>query len=94
MKSQRRNFTSKFKAKVALEALKGQQTLPELTAKHEVHSTMIGTWKKVLQDKAHELFDVKRGRKSKEAEELTDRLYRQIGQLQMEVEWLKKKLDS
>jgi hypothetical protein len=55
---------------------------------------MIGTWKKVLQDKAHELFDVKRGRKAKEAEELTDRLYRQIGQLQMEVEWLKKKLDS
>ena len=55
---------------------------------------MIGTWKKVLQDKAHELFDVKRGGKAKEAEELTDRLYRQIGQLQMEVEWLKKKLDS
>jgi transposase-like protein len=48
MKKGRRNFSAKFKAKVAMEALVGAQTLSELSTKHEVHSAMISTWKKTL----------------------------------------------
>lgn len=92
MKRQRRNFTAKLKAKVALEAVKENQTMSELSTKHEVHANMISAWKKNLTDRAEELFDNKRGRKSEEDTELTDRLYRQIGQLQVELDWLKKKL--
>jgi putative transposase len=94
MKRQRRNFTAKLKAKVALEAVKENQTMSELSTKHEVHANMISAWKKTLTERAEELFDNKRGRKGEEGTELTDRLYRQIGQLQVELDWLKKKLKA
>lgn len=94
MKRQRRNFPAKFKAKVALEAAKESQTLAELSAKHEVHANMISTWKKTLSDRAEELFETQRGRRGEAEGELTDRLYQQIGQLQMELSWLKKKLGT
>jgi len=94
MKRQRRNFTAKLKAKVALEAVKENQTMSELSTKHEIHANMISAWKKTLTERAEELFDNKRGRKSEEDTELTDRLYRQIGQLQVELDWLKKKLKA
>ena len=77
-----------------MEAAKEQQSLSELSAKHEVHANMISTWKRVLIERAEELFDNKRGRKSQEEAELIDRLYRQIGQLQVELDWLKKKLGA
>ncbi|TAK41013.1 MAG: IS3 family transposase [Saprospiraceae bacterium] len=92
MKRQRRNFTAKLKARIALEAVKENQTMSELSTKHEVHANMIGAWKKTLTDRAEELFDNKRGRKSEEDTKLTNRLYQQIGQLQVELDWLKKKL--
>lgn len=92
MKRQRRNFPAKFKAKVALEALKESQTMAELSTKHEVHATMISSWKKTLLERVDELFDTKRGRRGEDEGELVDRLYRQIGQLQVELDWLKKKL--
>jgi putative transposase len=94
MKRQRRNFTAKLKAKVALEAVKENQTMSELSTKHEVHANMISAWKKTLTDRAEELFDNKRGRKSEEDTKLTNRLYQQIGQLQVELDWLKKKLKA
>lgn len=94
MKRQRRNFTSKLKAKVALEAVKENQTMSELSTKHEVHANMVSAWKKTLTERAAELFDNKRGRKGEEDTELIDRLYRQIGQLQVELDWLKKKLKA
>ncbi len=90
MKKGRRNFPAKFKAKVALEAVNGSQTLAELSTKHEVHAAMVSTWKKTLADRAEELFETRRGRKSAEDSELTDRLYREIGKLQTELSWLKK----
>jgi transposase-like protein len=52
MKGQRRNFTSKLKAKIALEAIKNSQTMAELSTKHEIHTMMISTWKKTLNDRA------------------------------------------
>lgn len=92
MKKGRRNFPAKFKAKVALDAVSGSETLAELSTRHEVHAAMISTWKKTLTDRAEELFDNVRGRGSKSDEELTARLYQQIGELQAELSWLKKKL--
>jgi transposase-like protein len=94
MKGQRRNFTSKLKAKIAIEAIKESQTMAELSTKHEIHATMISTWKKTLNDRAEELFNTKRGRPGLDDGELVDRLYREIGQLQTELSWLKKKLNS
>ena len=92
MKRQRRNHTPRFKAEVAIDALRERETIAELTSRHQVHSTVIGVWKKTLLERSQELFENPRGRKNKEQEELTDRLYRQIGQLQVELDWLKKKL--
>lgn len=92
MKKGRRNFPAKFKAKVALEAVSGSQTLSELSTRHEVHAAMISSWKKTLTDRVEELFDSSRGRPGGSDEELTARLYQQIGELQTELSWLKKKL--
>lgn len=94
MKKGRRNFPAKFKAKVAIEAVEGGKTLSELSTKHEVHAAMISTWKKTLTDRAEELFETKRGRPGESEEELTARLYQQIGELQSELSWLKKKLGT
>ena len=90
MKRGRRNFPSKFKAKVALEALEGGHTLAELSTRHEVHSAMISNWKRHLLEHADELFEAARGRKADQEEDLTARLYQQIGELQAELSWLKK----
>jgi transposase-like protein len=94
MKKGRRNFPAKFKAKVALEAVEGGQTLAELSTKHEVHAAMISTWKKTLTDRAEEIFDTQRGRPGASGADLTARLYQQIGELQTELSWLKKKLGT
>ena len=87
----RKTFTSEYKSKVAIEALKGHRTVNEIAAEFEVHPTQVNAWKKQLLDGASETFS--RGRKKREEhhEAEKDRLYRQIGKLQVEVDWLKKK---
>jgi transposase len=81
---------STFKAKVALAAMKGDKTLAELSGQFGVHSTQISTWKQRLLDGASDLFEDRR--RSRRGEETNvDALYEQIGRLNMEVEWLKKK---
>jgi transposase-like protein len=94
MKKGRRNFSAKFKAKVALDAHLGAETLSELSTKHEVHAGMISSWKKTLNERAEELFEIPRGRPGSDQEDLTARLYQQIGELQTELSWLKKKLGT
>jgi len=91
MKSKRRNHSGQFKAKVAFAALKGDQTLAELASRYEVHATQITKWKKQLLESATELFSRSRRRDQQQADELTDQLYQQIGQLKVELDWLKKK---
>jgi transposase-like protein len=88
----RKRYDKDFKAKVALEALKGEKTLQELASTYSVHPNMIALWKRQLLENASVLFE-KEG-KDKAQEEATrqkDELYKQIGQLQVENEFLKKK---
>lgn len=82
---------SVLKAKVALEATKGEKTITQLASEYRVHPNQIGQWKKKLLKELPSLFSDKRERQDKGRDELESELYRQIGQLKVEVEWLKKK---
>ncbi len=94
MKTQRRQHSAEFKARVALEVLKGQRTLNEIAAHYELHPVQIQQWKKHLLDGLPVLFSCKRDRAHQQQEELTAQLYQQIGQLKVEVDWLKKKSEQ
>jgi transposase-like protein len=78
-------------AKVALAAIKGDMTTAELSAKYEVHRTQINNWRKRALEGLGEIFRGKRANSIKDNEKLIDDLYRQIGQLKVENDWLKKK---
>jgi transposase-like protein len=88
----RKQFSKEFKAKVAIEAIKGLKTTAELSSEFGVHATQITQWKKELRDGLPELFSGKQDPASKGKNQLIDELYKQIGQLQVENDWLKKKL--
>ena len=87
----RKKHSSKFRAKVALEAISEQKTLAEIASEHDVHPSQITKWKKELLERAGEIFDHDAPRKAKAAETREAELFRQIGQLKVEVDWLKKK---
>jgi transposase-like protein len=84
-------FGASFKARVALSAVRGEQTTAELASKYGVHSSQVTAWKKQLLDQAAELFEDGRGKSHDELSAKEEELYEQIGRLKMEVEWLKKK---
>ena len=79
------------KAKVALEALCGERTVNELAAEYGVHPVQITQRKKVALEELPQIFSSRRGAKHKEEEALKASLYQQIGQLTVELDWLKKK---
>jgi transposase len=87
----RRKFTSEFKAKVAIEAIKGQRTVNELAQEFEVHPNQIAVWKKQLLASAGDVFSRGKDLDSERKVAECDRLYRKVGQLQVENDWLKKK---
>ena len=91
MGRKRRTFSAAFKHKVAVEALTERYTLSELAQKHELHPNQIVKWKQVLQKEGQHLFEKPRGPKSPDQGQLISQLYEQIGQLQFELNWLKKK---
>ena len=91
MAGKRRRHTDEFKARVALEAVKGVKTAAELSSAYQVHPTVIAHWKKQLVTGASRVFSAASGN-GKSEEELTKPLYEEIGRLKMEVDWLKKKL--
>ena len=91
MKNKRRNHSAAFKAKVALAAIKGDKTIAELASEYEVHPNQITQWKKQLLETTSEVFSRSRQRDRQKQDELTEYLYQQIGQLKVEVDWLKKK---
>lgn len=84
-------FTGQQKAKVALEAVKGLKTINEIAQEYGVHPSQVKHWKKELLENASNLFDGKRGPKPVNAQSDPERLYAKIGQLNMELDWLKKK---
>lgn len=90
--SVKKKYTSEDKAKVALEALKGALTLNEISSKFQVHSTQINNWKNIARNAIVASFkgDGKQIQHPQD-QELIDELYKQIGQLKVELEWLKKK---
>lgn len=89
---QRKKYTPEFKAKIALEAIKELRTISELASLHSVHPTMITRWKRQLLNQSPSLFSSKKQElKKKKQNELTAELYQQIGQLKVELDWLKKK---
>jgi len=92
MKQGRRNHSSSFKAKVALEATKGDQTVAELAGRYQVHPSQVRAWKKALLEGAAGVFEGANGRRQKAEEALTAQLYQQIGQLKVERDFLQGRL--
>jgi transposase-like protein len=91
MRRRRRQYSADWKAKVALEAIKGQRTVQEIASHYEVHPTLVTHWKKQLLEGAAEIFSNDKRAAADADEELKAELYQQIGKLQVEVDWLKKK---
>ena len=94
MAKTRRRFTAEFKSKVALEAIRESKTMAELTQEYGVHFTQIKEWKEQLLSALPKVFDSggKAEQDAKQAEEQEGRLYQKIGQLNVEIDWLKKKM--
>jgi transposase-like protein len=91
MKNKRRNHSAAFKAKVALEAVKEDKTIAELASQYEVHPSQIAKWKKQLLEMLPEIFSGRQQNEHQDQEALAAQLYQQIGQLKVELDWLKKK---
>lgn len=91
MAGQRKRYSASLKAKVALEAIKGQRTVSEIASEYGVHPNLITKWKKQVIEELPGIFSDKKERVEKQSQELESELYRQIGQLKVELDWLKKK---
>ena len=93
-KGQRRQHTSDIKAKVALAAIRGERTANEIATMYGVHPMMVAKWKKQAIEELHQVFSSRRSSIVRAQEDLTASLYQQIGQLKVELDWLKKKAAS
>lgn len=92
MRRKRKQYSPEFKAKVALAAIKNEETIAQLAARYEVHPTVIHTWKRNLLDGAADLF-VKGHKKENQTDAKVDELYQHIGKLKVERDFLSKKLN-
>lgn len=89
----RRSFSSEFKAKVALAALKGDKTMAELSSEFGVHANMITRWKSEAKDGLAGVFAGPDREEIREIKQKNEELYKTIGRLQVENEWMRKNLD-
>ncbi len=91
MTTTRKQYSPQFKARVAMEAIRGERTLSQLGSQFKVHPMQIAKWRKAAIDQLPELFVDGRTRKASSDEADTDVLYQEIGRLKVELDWLKKK---
>ncbi len=90
-KQQRKTYDTKFKVKVVLEAFKGQRTINEISSHYGIHPNQVNQWKKQAVEGLPDVFSTRRLRAAEEDEVLKAQLYQQIGQLKVELDWVKKK---
>jgi putative transposase len=88
----RKKFSSEFKAKVALEAIREQRTISEIASEYGVHPNQVGQWKKEVMEGLVRIFSGPKEYGAAENEKMKEQLYSQIGQLKVELDWLKKKM--
>lgn len=91
MNPRRKTYSGEYKTKIVVEVMKGQQTVNQLASKYGVHPNMITQWKKQALAGLPQILSDRRGKDEKAEEEIKAQLYQQIGQLKMELEWMKKK---
>jgi len=89
----RKKFEARFKARVALEAVKGEKTMAQISSEYGVHANMVSRWKQELLKGMPEIFSRKNGKQVPVQKEEIEKLYKTIGKLKVETDWLKKKLD-
>ena len=87
----RKKHSKELKAKIAIDAIKGQKTMSELASEYGVHTNQISRWKKQLLEAAPDIFTRGKDKEAEKNEVERDHLYKKVGQLQIEVDWLKKK---
>lgn len=88
----RRQFTPAFKAKIALEALTGERTISELATQHKIHPNQVAQWRKQLVEQASSAFVQGPSNGDVDRDALINELYQQIGQMSVELRWLKKRV--
>ena len=91
MTKKRKKYSSQFKFKVALEAVKGQRTINEIASSNNIHSNQVSTWKRQLLVEGPTVFGQQTAKNLQEQTAREAELFEQIGRLKMELEWLKKK---
>ena len=87
----KKKYSKEFKARVALEAIKSQKSIAQISSEFDVHSNMVSKWKKQLKDNIANIF-IRKNEQEPDAERQIDNLHRQIGKQQVEIDWLKKNL--
>ena len=87
----RKKYSKELKARIVLDAIKGQKTIVELASEYGVHANQISSWKKQLLDAAPDAFSSVKDKDAEKKEVERDHLYQKVGQLQIEVDWLKKR---
>jgi len=87
----KKKYGKEFKARVALEAIKGEKTIAQISSEYEVHSNMVTKWKKQLKENVANIF-IRKNEQEPDAERKIDNLYKEIGRIQVENAWLKKNL--
>jgi putative transposase len=92
VKTQRNRYSADFKARLALEVIKQERTLTEIASDHAVHPNLLLQWKRQLLESLPQVFADKRAKEQKHQEEKEAQLYQQIGQLKVELDFLKKKV--
>lgn len=89
--SRRKQYDGRFKANVAIEAIKNQQTVAQIASHYEVHPNQVSQWKKQALEELPQMFADRRSKVTSDNEQLIAELYRQIGQLKVELDWVQKK---